>query len=127
MIPCREDDGLGASLMAVVCAWCAAPMPAKVCAPAEAGKVSHGMCQACYERQMGVLRGSSFSDVTCRRAAPLPAAAGPVFVSRTPSFGGFTGKASPTKQTGTITPLPSVGQMRCEHASDGPAASETLP
>ena len=48
MIPlCRESDGIGASLMAVVCAWCGADLGAKVCAPSEAGKTSHGICPKC--------------------------------------------------------------------------------
>ena len=44
---CTESDGLGASLMAVRCAWCDCSMGAKVCAPAQAGLVSHGICPAC--------------------------------------------------------------------------------
>lgn len=31
----------------VVCAWCSASMGTKPCAPAQAGKVSHGCCDTC--------------------------------------------------------------------------------
>lgn len=45
-----ETDGLGAELMPVVCAWCKAPMGAKVCVSAVRGMVSHGICPACFDR-----------------------------------------------------------------------------
>jgi hypothetical protein len=44
-----ESDGLGASLMPRVCAWCKVSLGAVVCEPAMAGCVSHGICPACSE------------------------------------------------------------------------------
>lgn len=60
-----EGDGLGASLMPVVCAWCGAKMGAKVCAPHMACRVSHGICPAC--------RAKHSSDKASRQATgPCP-------------------------------------------------------
>jgi hypothetical protein len=52
-----ESDGLGASLMAVRCGWCGANIEAKVCEPAMAGKVSHGICPACQQKLLAGLPG----------------------------------------------------------------------
>ena len=57
-----ETDGVGAELMPVVCAWCSVKMGAKVCEPAMAGKVSHGICPACFEFLMTETRAGRQPD-----------------------------------------------------------------
>lgn len=51
-----ETDGIGASLMSVVCAWCKKPLGAKVCVPSMAGQVSHGICEGCRVIVAGSLK-----------------------------------------------------------------------
>lgn len=76
MIPCRESDGLGASLMAVRCAWCGRSLGAKVCAPSEAGKTSHGICPSCaVDMRADFDRSRGLPDVASGQGAcpaPLP-------------------------------------------------------
>lgn len=68
---CRESDGLGASLMAVVCAWCGTSLGANVCAPSEAGKSSHGICKACaIDMRADFDRSRGHSDASSCTARP---------------------------------------------------------
>lgn len=69
MIPCAESNGIGASLMPVVCAWCGAKKGAKVCENWDGRSVSHGMCRPCAVRNMAALpRVMISSDAASRRA-----------------------------------------------------------
>ena len=38
--------------MRVICSWCRCELPAKACAPARDGAVSHGICPACRDAML---------------------------------------------------------------------------
>lgn len=56
-------------LMRRVCAWCHADLGAVVCEPAQAGKISHGICEPCKVRELAALNVSP-SPAVPASAAP---------------------------------------------------------
>lgn len=93
MIPCRESDGIGATLQKVVCAWCGKGLGAQACVPEMANTVSHGMCPACSAEQ----RAKSHTLVHGGR---LEAAASLTWELPSGDAG------SPAPSFGTVTPRP---------------------
>lgn len=114
----RDTDGIGAPLMAVVCAWCGKHLGAIVCTPAQAGMTSHGICPPCKERVLGTLPGRpdsscAVSSATAGRDRHLFDAASPLARSET---------SMPLGETGNTTP-PIGTAVASEHGSGDPVAS----
>ncbi len=87
-----ESDGIGGAFMLRVCAWCKADMGRAPCDPADAGKVTHGMCPACKRRLIAELPG-----------VPHPAGC----PGKLNFDGGNPGSASSAAAGQVATPLPS--------------------
>lgn len=51
-VPSNAGAADGVPLMNVVCAWCCADLGVKPCLPEMHGKTTHGMCPACYAKEL---------------------------------------------------------------------------
>ena len=51
--------------LTVVCAWCKDKKPLRLeeCGPGEAGKISHGICAACFAEQNALIRKNQNQEV----------------------------------------------------------------
>ena len=129
----RETDGIGVSLMPMVCCRCGRSLGAKVCAPAMAGKISHGMCRggscavssatAGRDRQnFGPTGGAALRlgvDAE-RRTSPV----GPLNDASSPKQQPKSGPSAASGVNGTAAP--GTPPAALEHLSGGPAASFTF-
>jgi hypothetical protein len=132
LIPCRDDDGLGAPMAPVVCSWCNRNMGAKVCAPDQAGKITHSVCPGCragLERETSLVTGECLegrgpqlgcgavaADAGSLAPSPSPASPGAGVAAAAPAGGTLPGRVN-----GTSTPADEAAVL--EHLSGGPAAA----
>jgi hypothetical protein len=109
VIPPAITDGRRFTMLRS-CAWCRRSMGEVECIPSQAGKVSHGICDACVALEFAHLPGPvrpTLNEVAAAQAAST-----------------LPGTQQPLQGKGTVTPGLSVPAV-LEHPSDGPAASFT--
>lgn len=137
-----ESDGIGASFMRRVCAWCQKDLGVVACAAKDAGMVTHGMCPECLERTLRELpgvkhlapgggqenRGRDSRDFGVPQvdAAPLAPSTSPVLPGADDVAAGTGSGQSLLRVNGPAGSVDALGarsQKSDEHAGARPAAS----